>query len=181
MNSSDFKHSIRHSIQRIWDDDNIKCVYARQNEYHIIDSAPYFFDHLDRIFSENYEPTHQDILRSRLKTNGIIETDFEIESNLFKIIDVGGQRGERKKWIHTFDNVTTILFIASLSEYDQVLYEDRTKNRMEESLQLFEGICKLPWFKNTPIILFLNKQDLFIVYYYFVFLKLFSLGKDNAS
>ena len=75
--------------------------------------------------------------------------------------DVGGQRGERKKWIHCFDGATAILFIAALSEYDQVLAEDRTRNRLVESLDVFEGIMSLPWFKGTPIILFLNKRDIF--------------------
>jgi hypothetical protein len=77
------------------------------------------------------------------------------------VIVAGGQRGERKKWIHAFDNVRAILFIASLSEYDQVLLEDRTRNRLVESVTLFEGIIALPWFKSTSIILFLNKNDIF--------------------
>ena len=38
--------------------------------------------------------------------------------------DVGGQRNERKKWIHCFENVTAVIFVAALSAYDQVLYED---------------------------------------------------------
>src|SRR3954467_7976686 len=79
---------------------------------------------------------------------------------LFRMYDVGGQRGERKKWIHCFENVTAIMFIASLSEYDQVLAEDRSRNRLKESLDLFEGIINLPWFNDAPIILFLNKDDL---------------------
>uniref|UniRef100_A0A1I7WXH0 G-protein alpha subunit n=1 Tax=Heterorhabditis bacteriophora TaxID=37862 RepID=A0A1I7WXH0_HETBA len=43
---------------------------------------------------------------------------------LSRVIDVGGQRSERKKWIHCFDNVNAIIFISSLSEYDQTLRED---------------------------------------------------------
>jgi hypothetical protein len=41
-----------------------------------------------------------------------------------RIVDVGGQRRERKKWIHCFENVTSIVFIAALSEYDQCLFEE---------------------------------------------------------
>ena len=52
--------------------------------------------------------------------------------------DMGGQRNERRKWIHAFDNVNCVVFVAALSEYDQVLFEDETQNRMEEALQLFE-------------------------------------------
>ena len=39
------------------------------------------------------------------------------------MVDVGGQRSERRKWIHCFENVTSIMFLAALSEYDQVLVE----------------------------------------------------------
>lgn len=43
------------------------------------------------------------------------------------MFDVGGQRNERKKWIHCFDDVTAVIFVAAISEYDQVLYEDATQ------------------------------------------------------
>lgn len=56
------------------------------------------------------------------------------------MFDVGGQRNERKKWIHCFENVTAVLFVAALSEYNQVLYEDETQNRLVESLQLFDEV-----------------------------------------
>ena len=41
-----------------------------------------------------------------------------------RMFDVGGQRSERKKWIHCFEGVTCIIFIAALSAYDMVLVED---------------------------------------------------------
>lgn len=95
------------------------------------------------------------------------------------MFDVGGQRSERKKWIHCFENVTSIIFCVALSEYDQVLLEEsnqvssslRTsscgadpcspKNRMMESLVLFDSVVNSRWFMRTSIILFLNKVDLF--------------------
>lgn len=43
------------------------------------------------------------------------------------MFDVGGQRSERKKWIHCFENVTSIIFCVALSEYDQVLLEETTQ------------------------------------------------------
>jgi hypothetical protein len=45
---------------------------------------------------------------------------------IFRLLDVGGQRKERKKWIHCFENVTAIIFCVAMSEYDQVLQEDET-------------------------------------------------------
>lgn len=46
------------------------------------------------------------------------------------MFDVGGQRSERKKWIHCFENVTSIIFCVALSEYDQVLLEESSQVRL---------------------------------------------------
>ena len=43
------------------------------------------------------------------------------------MVDVGGQRSERRKWIHCFDKVQAIIFLVAVSEYDQVLAEDDTQ------------------------------------------------------
>ena len=51
---------------------------------------------------------------------GIVEHKFEIDGNKFAMFDVGGQRNERKKWIHCFQDVTAVMFVAAISEYDQV-------------------------------------------------------------
>ncbi len=100
-------------------------------------------------------------MRSRVKTTGITETTFVIGDLTYRMFDVGGQRSERKKWIHCFENVTTILFLVAISEYDQLLFEDETVNRMQEALTLFDSICNSRWFIKTSIILFLNKIDRF--------------------
>jgi hypothetical protein len=42
----------------------------------------------------------------------------------FLEIDVGGQRSERKKWIHCFEDVLLLMFLTAASEYDQVLKRD---------------------------------------------------------
>ena len=75
--------------------------------------------------------------------------------------DVGGQRNERRKWIHVFDNVQAVIYVTALSEFDRILWEDDSQNRMVESLELFSNICKEKAFSGTSIILFLNKRDLF--------------------
>ena len=100
------------------------------------------------------------------------------------MVDVGGQRSERRKWIHCFENVTSIIFLVALSEYDQILFESENEvkylidlllifklefincffftfqNRMEESKALFKTIITYPWFQHSSVILFLNKKDL---------------------
>jgi len=150
-------------IKQLWADSGVKMAMTRTNEFYIIDSAEYFVgQNLDRICEDGYIPNDQDVLRCRKATGSSVPPlEFKVDSTLFKVFDVGGQRGKRKKWIQCFDNVTAIIFVASLSEYDQELMEHKGKNRMHESLQLFEGILSLPWFKKTPVILFLNKRDIF--------------------
>lgn len=46
------------------------------------------------------------------------------------MVDVGGQRSERRKWIHCFENVTSIIFLVALSEYDQILFESENEVRI---------------------------------------------------
>lgn len=84
-----------------------------------------FFSDVERLFGRDYLPTDQDILRTRLRTTGITETIFELGNLTYRMFDVGGQRSERKKWIHVFDNVQVVLFLVAISGYDHVLVEDR--------------------------------------------------------
>ncbi|KAI9260670.1 guanine nucleotide-binding protein subunit alpha [Phascolomyces articulosus] len=149
------------AVKTLWKDPNLLSVFERSREYQLNDSAKYYFDSIDRIGDINYVPTDQDVLRSRVKTTGITETTFVIGDLTYRMFDVGGQRSERKKWIHCFENVTAIIFLVAISEYDQVLIEDETVNRMQEALTLFDSICNSRWFVKTSIILFLNKIDIF--------------------
>ena len=70
-------------------------------------------------------PDDQDMLHARLRTTGITETLFEMGNLNFRMMDVGGQRSERKKWIHCFEGVQCLLFMVALSGYDQCLVEDQ--------------------------------------------------------
>uniref|UniRef100_A0A8C2YS29 Guanine nucleotide-binding protein G(i) subunit alpha-1 n=2 Tax=Chinchilla lanigera TaxID=34839 RepID=A0A8C2YS29_CHILA len=148
-------------IKRLWKDSGVQACFNRSREYQLNDSAAYYLNDLDRIAQPNYIPTQQDVLRTRVKTTGIVETHFTFKDLHFKMFDVGGQRSERKKWIHCFEGVTAIIFCVALSDYDLVLAEDEEMNRMHESMKLFDSICNNKWFTDTSIILFLNKKDLF--------------------
>jgi len=160
--SEPFSAELAVALKNLWLDKGVSSVcYERRLEFHLHDSAKFFFDNLDRIANPSYKPNEQDILLTRIKTTGIVEVNFEIKNVHFRVFDVGGQRSERKKWIHCFEDVNAIIFIAAISEYDEVLFEDETTNRMIESMRLFESICNSRWFINTSMILFLNKKDLF--------------------
>ncbi|ROI74412.1 Guanine nucleotide-binding protein subunit alpha-14 [Anabarilius grahami] len=148
------------AIRSLWNDTGIQECYDRRREYQLTDSAKYYLSDLDRISDAAYVPTEQDILRVRVPTTGIIEYPFDLENVIFRMVDVGGQRSERRKWIHCFENVTSIIFLVALSEYDQVLAECDNENRMEESKALFKTIITYPWFQQSSVILFLNKTDI---------------------
>uniref|UniRef100_A0A8C1IMK3 Guanine nucleotide-binding protein subunit alpha n=1 Tax=Cyprinus carpio TaxID=7962 RepID=A0A8C1IMK3_CYPCA len=157
---SSFNQPYISAIKMLWTDPGIQEAYDRRREYQLSDSTKYYLSDLDRIAEPSYLPTQQDVLRVRIPTTGIIEYPFDLQSIIFRMVDVGGQRSERRKWIHCFENVTSIMFLVALSEYDQVLVESDNENRMEESKALFRTIITYPWFQNSSVILFLNKKDL---------------------
>ncbi|KAM9774227.1 guanine nucleotide-binding protein subunit alpha-13-like [Syngnathus typhle] len=148
------------AIKALWADTGIQHAYDRRREFQLGESVKYFLDNLDKLGEPNYLPSQQDILLARKPTKGVHEYDFELKNVPFKMVDVGGQRSERRRWFECFDSVTSILFLVSSSEYDQVLMEDRQTNRLCESLNIFETIVNNRVFANVSIILFLNKTDL---------------------
>eukprot|EP01083_Nonionella_stella_P280437 954053_1 len=148
-------------IKRLWADPGIKKTVDLKAKYQLLDCATYFLDKIDEVTAEGFMPSFEDVLHARARTVGIAESEFEMSGQKFRIFDVGGQRNERKKWIHCFEGVTAVIFVASLSGYDQMLFEDESVKRIHESMDLFEKVCNSHWFKDTSIILFLNKRDLF--------------------
>ncbi|KAG5280166.1 hypothetical protein AALO_G00085710 [Alosa alosa] len=150
------------ALQALWGDTGIQEAYGRRSEFQLSESVKYFLDNLDRIGELSYVPSRQDILLARKATKGIVEHDFVIKKIPFKMVDVGGQRSQRQKWFQCFDGITSILFMVSSSEYDQVLMEDRRTNRLVESMNIFETIVNNKLFSNVSIILFLNKMDLLV-------------------
>ncbi|KAF7313272.1 Heterotrimeric G-protein alpha subunit 4 [Mycena kentingensis (nom. inval.)] len=148
-------------LQRLWDEDIVRTAWSRGNEAALPENLHYFFSDLPRFFDPDYVPTEQDIVHTRARTIGITETTFSLKDHEMLMVDVGGQKSERRKWIHCFQDVTSILFLVSLSGYDQCLVEDRDANQMQDAMTIWDSICHSQWFKQTSVILFLNKNDLF--------------------
>mmetsp|Transcript_8725 Transcript_8725/g.21992 ORF Transcript_8725/g.21992 Transcript_8725/m.21992 type:complete len:359 (-) Transcript_8725:33-1109(-) len=153
--------AIATAVTQLWADEGIRFIYNNSSAFQLNDSSAYFFENIDRLAEPDYCPSEQDVLRARARTTGISELLFTVGDVRFRMVDVGGQRSERKKWIHCFQDVTGIIFFVAMSEYDLKLYEDDKVNRMHESLMLFEEICNCQWFEDKALILFLNKKDLF--------------------
>lgn len=155
------REDIAMAIKQLWANDRgIRKCFEQRNKFQLETSAEYYFEIVDKLKDRMYKCSDQDILKGRIKTTGISEHEFRVKGSILKLLDAGGQRSERRKWIHHFLNVNAIIFVVAVLEYDQTLYEDARVSRMEESLSVFDSICNSRWFANTPFILFLNKVDL---------------------
>ncbi|KAF9260714.1 P-loop containing nucleoside triphosphate hydrolase protein [Marasmius fiardii PR-910] len=111
-----------------------------------------------------YEPTKEDLLRWSIRTTGAYKETFETPTRKYHVWDCGGQRPERKKWIHIFPHLSDVMFsvmlyVASLVGYDQVLVEDGVSSRLKDALGLFDKLCHSGWFDRSQIVLVLTKRD----------------------
>ncbi len=69
------------------------------------------------------------------------------------MFDISSQRSERKKWIHQFEDSTSIVFCVDLSQYDELILEESNQNRIMESLVFFNSVVNSRWFFRASIIL----------------------------
>jgi GTPase SAR1 family protein len=160
--ASKLNAEVAHAISYLWmSEPVIKEIYEMRATLKLADSTEFFWNDIERIAHDEFLPTDGDLVLVRNPTTGLYEQVIDIDGYQFQIVDVGGQRTERRKWIHQFENVTAVIFIASLSCFDAVLYEDDTANAMREQLTLFKDICNNDYFMKTAMILLLNKRDIF--------------------
>ena len=149
------------AIKSLWTSDDIQNVWEQRSTFQIIETMSSFMNRIDEIADPDYKPSTNDIMNCRVRTTGIKEERFLIDNKIFQFFDVGGQKNERRKWIHCFDNVHGVIFMAALSEFDQVLWEDRCTNRMMDAIDLFDRTSNDAAFEKAAIIIFLNKSDLY--------------------
>jgi GTPase SAR1 family protein len=119
---------IADSIEILWYEQVIKTVYNTRARLQVDDSISYFLSEIHRIAEPAYIPSNEDIIQVRTRTTSIISKEFDIKGNTFCMFDVGGQKSERKKWIHCFENVTAVIFVASLSCYDEYVVEENDQH-----------------------------------------------------
>jgi len=152
------------AILLLRDSDISDNALENRNKMQIQDSWEEFVE-CSRKFPEwggkTWVPSTDDILKCRVRTTGVIDEQFIISDTPFQMFDVGGQRNERRKWMHCFDDVTSLIFVTAINEYDQILFEDSTQNRLVESFVLFEEYANKDYFEKAALIVFFNKTDLF--------------------
>ncbi|KAI9345810.1 G-protein alpha subunit-domain-containing protein [Zopfochytrium polystomum] len=145
----------------LWQDPGVQQCVLRGNEFALLDSCEFLMQHSKEICAPSYVPSNEHILRVRVVTTAVSETKLTVKGSSVSFFDVGGQKRFRAKWAPYFDDVNAIIFVSSLACYDQKLEEDETINRMEDSISAFGCICNHTLLKHIPIILFLNKSDVY--------------------
>jgi len=160
INATDLK-SVITNIENLTKSEFIVSIFNNRGHYKIQIPcvSTYYWSNASRFASDDFQPSKEDIVRARLKTSGIQSLDFKIEKSKFTVVDIGGQRSERRKWLHCFDNVTAIIFLIALDEFDMVLEEDDELSRLNESLSLWSEVTGSQYFQPQSWILFLNKYD----------------------
>ncbi|KAJ7681133.1 guanine nucleotide binding protein, alpha subunit [Mycena rosella] len=176
-------HACAPDLIALWGDPRVRDV-LRRRKIRLEEGPGFFLDDLERVTGRDYLPTDDDVLRARLKTVGVSEYTFEMEvassretGTEWRIVDVGGTRyvpalarepvarrltgfGRAATWVPFFDDVDAIIFLAPISGFDEVLAEDRTVNRLEDSVLLWRALCANPLLASVDLVLFLNKCDL---------------------
>jgi hypothetical protein len=100
-------------IKFLWSQPIIQEQYKAKSEFQMLYSMEYFIDNINK-YTTHYIAADQDILRSRVKTTGIVESEYDVNRHKLVFIDVGGQRNERRKWIHCFDGISVIMYVTQL-------------------------------------------------------------------
>jgi len=148
------------AIKAMYESAAIQGLIAdKEQKLDLDDNALYFLDKVEAMGESGFLPSTEDILKVRDPTRTIETLDFQYGKAKFRVIDVGGQRMERPKWNLTGE-ITAVIFVCALTEYNQVLREDIKQNRLKESINLFDIACNRRY-PDKPILLFLNKKDLF--------------------
>jgi GTPase SAR1 family protein len=151
-------------ITVIWNSEAVQKAFQQKHRIQLPGGAStteYYMENSERFAAEDFVPNVADMLRVKIKTLGVVETNFQVNGSDFLMVDVGGQRSERKKWLSCFNDVAAVIYLVALNEYDMLMEEDDRTNRMEESLKLFQKLSGSQWLRETPMILFLNKSDIF--------------------
>ena len=124
-----------------------------------------FFPDIGRIISNEHELSESDWLKCRKVTTGVHDAVVRLKENhaSLRVIDIGGQSAERNKWISHFEHVYGLLFVAAICEYDQSWEDEEGKshNSLKTGLSLLKEFLSIPLFERKPVIVFLNKIDIF--------------------
>ena len=162
LSATDELEGAGQALARLWTHPGLQRVWGTRSKLYVSDNLAHYMAHLDRILAQDYVPTPEDVLKAREMTHGIKEMELRLQDGtVFRAFDVAGQRNQRKNWLTTYVNAAAVMYVAAISEYDQVCLEDSQTNRLYEALATFSEIAAHPDLRKSHFILMLNKDDLF--------------------
>lgn len=129
-------------IKDLLNDPAVKSADMGRPALGLQDTYEYFLNqaNLARFAQSSYMANNEDILHVRTVTTAVVEHKFTLNAPLLqakelRIFDVSGIRPDRKHWIPYFSEVNVILFVLSLSSYDQMC-DDMQKNKMTDAIEV---------------------------------------------
>jgi len=159
LNNKVTLYELTECIQYLWSLDAI------QNIWELVFSSNAEMKHyLDKIESimdiDTYLPTYYDIMSMPYKNISEISLNFH-DKHQMNIVTMSGTKYS-KKWLHSFDHITGIIFVVNLNDFDQYQMVDNQRvNALKHSRNLFKKIVNDEVFKHTPIMLIFDQYDLF--------------------
>ena len=88
----------------------------------------------------------------------------KFDNEKIEIVDVGGTRSERKKWLKVSRDgydLCAVIFVVAIGDYDLTLFEDNSSNRLCEAFNLFIKLAERGFFNGSKMYIFFNKYDIF--------------------
>jgi Amt family ammonium transporter len=175
-------------VTALWKSSAMQEVWDNRNTFWLLSNGKFYLDNAIRFADkpgQEYVPTNRDMAKSRKKTTGVNVSSFyekaskwgecfadsktnpgDVLQFKWDVVDVGGQRSERRKWMAYFDNVHAVFFVLNLNGYQEVLYEDENKLRIKESMELFRDTFQQAKGKGlkvdgVPVFVVFNKLEFF--------------------
>ncbi|KAI1742359.1 G-protein alpha subunit-domain-containing protein [Xylaria scruposa] len=133
------------------------------NNYQFHDNSEYYIENINRLAEQAAQhsvATDGDLLRTQVTTTGIHQMNITYKGTQFCVYDVGGERSERKKWIHAFEDVSVVIYPVDTTGYGRSLREDADGDRMREQFMVFESIANNSWFARSSFIIVFSKMDI---------------------
>jgi len=178
------------AISKLWESGVLEDAFKENTANPVTwlpDHALYYIGQIKTFCDPKFVPTHSQMLLTRSLTVGVNNVAFSDDVDgaylmahcpvaaqmlgseeigtacklNWEVIDVGGQRGERRKWMNTLTDALGLIFTFGLSEYAQVLYEDPDTIRMQESLDLFDKWANHQDFARKPVVIAFTKKDIY--------------------
>ena len=69
-------HISTFSKENLWKSTGVQQAYQRRNEFQLADSAEYFLKNVTKYTADNFVPSDQDVLRTRIQTTGVVKVIY---------------------------------------------------------------------------------------------------------